>query len=135
MARLFGTPNKVKSTAAIRFLWQHFVKVFLSMYTMPPDEKSHEGGVEAFFGLPDRRVAFCRAAESFTIPGPMWESLDQPYILIPGVGKRAVPKNAGFVLRVDKAMPNRSELEFEDQVFVLSRAQLSAIKDKIRVIA
>ncbi len=135
MPRHKGSINKVGSTIAIRKIWRFFVRRFLAEYTLPPDEKSHEGGVEAFFNLPNRRVAFCRASEAFTIPGPKWASDEQPYLLIPGVGKRAVPKGAGFVLRVDKAMPERNEIEFEDQVFVMSLAQLMAIKDRIKVIA
>ncbi len=135
MPRHNGVPNKVKSTPAIRALWKYFIRRFINEYTLPPDEKNHEGGVEAFFGLPDRRVVFCRAVEEFTIPGSCWASLSEPHKLIPGLTDRKLTRKSAFVLRVDARTPNRAEIEHKGRVFVLTMAQVDAIKDKFKVIA
>lgn len=86
--------------------------------------------VESFFLVDERDVRICRAKLPFNIPGPRWESLSNPSRLIPGDGVRHVPVGATFVLRTDIDMPERSELEFKDQVFVLSGAQLNALREK-----
>lgn len=135
MARPDGSVNKVGVTDSGNKIYQWFIKPFLKGFTLTEDELEGEKGIEAFFDIENRKVVFCKATRSFTIPGPMWASPSQPYKLVPGVGRRYVTKGQGFVLRMDRATPDRSEVEFEEQVFVLSRAQLAAIQDFIKVVS
>lgn len=90
--------------------------------------------VDAFFLVETRDVHWCRAIEQFMIPGLMWESLSRPSRLIPGTGRRHVLPGHKFILRTDDTMPERNEIEYMDQVFVLSEAQLMAIREKFEAI-
>lgn len=132
--RLRG-PNKLYSTEAARALYALFVKPFFNAFTLRPDQDYWREGLEHFFSIHTRKIVWYRAEQSFYMPGSMWASLSHPYVTVQGTGSRYVAQGKGLWVRTDEAMPDRNEVEFEDQVFVLTNAELQVIKEKLKAVA
>lgn len=135
MGRPKGYRRPLEETPDGILFFKLFLKPFLSELTLGDEQTNAVEGIEAFFSATTRKVMYVKASESFTIPGPMWASLEQPTRLVPGTGRRYMAKGQYGVLRMDKTMPERSEIEFEEQVFVLTRAHLSYILEKLTVVS
>ncbi len=135
MGRPKGSRAPYKETEEGLRIHELFLKPFCREHTLEEGQTNAVEGIEAFFNVHTRRVYYVRANKSFTIPGGMWASLEQPTRIVPGVGRRYMAAAQTGVLRVDKTMPDRSELEFEDQVFVLTSAHLYHILPLLDLVA
>ena len=135
MGRPKGSRTPWKETEEGKEIYRLFIQPFLAEYTLEEGQVGAVEGIESFFNLATRKTHFVRCTTAFNIPGLMWESPERPTRLIPGVGRRYMAPKQVAVLRMDKTMPERSEFEFEEQVFVLTRAQLTFILEKVEVIA
>lgn len=128
-------PNRLKETEAFKLFYSGVLQPFFRRYTLNDEQSYLRDGVEAFFNTQTRSTLWCAAVESFTLPGLMWSDPSHPFHLVQGVGRRYVKKGDGFVLRQDSELPDRNEIEFEEQVFVLTEAELNAIKSKFKTVA
>lgn len=128
-------PNRLYSTPAAIALYRGFVRPFMDAFTFSDIERTRWiEGIEKFFNIDSRRIVWCRAKESFYIPGPMWATTSQPYNKIPGVGRRYVNVGAALYVRQDTERPDFNEVEFDNQVFVLTDAQLRVVEEKLEPI-
>lgn len=125
-------PNKLPGTSALIHLYQKIVRPFLNRYTLHEEQRELKEGIEGFFGLPQRRVVWCEVIEPFTMPGVMWITPSHPLKLIGGTGRRYAKRGDDFVLRLDEHRPDHNEIEFDEQVFVLTDAELDAISHKYK---
>lgn len=133
MARPQGSKNRFGPTDTLKRIYELFVRPFIKQYVT--HDSLENVAIDAFFNSTDRKVYFCKAKEPFRISGPSWASESEPFRLVPGAGRRHVEKGQPLVLRLDRRTPDRSELEFDGQVFVLSKAELALIQEKIEVVA
>lgn len=127
-------PNKIKDTPALTALYDYFVKPFLRDYHLHLEQFETQEGYEAFFSVNERATLWCICHTSFTMPGDSWLDTSHPYNVVKGVpGRRYVKPGDGVVVRLDKRLPDRNEVEFDEQVFVLTRAQLAHINQYMRI--
>lgn len=124
-------PNKIRHTDSLVLLYQKIVRPFLDMVYLHPEQRELKEGVETFFSVTSRPITWAHATESFTLPGPMWRDQSHPFNLLPGTGRRYVKAGDGVCVRQD-ANKNTVEIEFEEQVFVLTEAQFAVIKEKLK---
>jgi hypothetical protein len=129
------TPNRFKYEAAIKRIFDLFVCKFLQQVTLQEEESRVKQGIRAFFAADVRIVSFCKATEAFKMPGRTWRSLEEPNVHVAGVGRRHVPKGAALTVRLDERMPDRCEVEWDAQVFVMSQAEWLMVKEKLKPIA
>lgn len=127
--------RRIGQTTSSKALYQWFVKPFLKEYTLPADASHWKEGLLAFFNVDRRPIVWARAKEAFKMPGQMWSSQSQPYKLVEGTGDRVVYRGAPLIVRRDLTAPDRNEIEFREQVFVLTEAQYNVIREKLEVIA
>ncbi len=135
MARPPNAPSKVGSTPALKDLYISFLKPFLSQYYIHEEQTLMAEGVEGFFSVKSRPISWCKAKRSFTMPGYMWRSPSRPFDFIEGVGRRYVKPGSSVVIRSDANLPDKHDVEFDEQVFVLSDAELSVVKEYLEVLA
>lgn len=131
-AKRYRSPNKLKPTDALQSFYHNFLKPFLGEFKLHEGQKQFEEGVEAFFNVEARPILWCRATSAFRMPGKMWRTPSEPYTLVEGVGRRQVTVGSAVVVRLDAAMPARVDVEFDDQVFVLTHAELAVIQTKLK---
>lgn len=129
-------PRAVESSPEGERIYDLFIKPFLREYTLEEGETPAIEGMERFFGVPDRRVYFVKSKGAFLLPGRVWATKSAPYKIIPGSRViREMPRGAPGILRVDKRMPERSELEYGEYIFVLTQAELQFILEKLELVA
>jgi len=126
--------RRIGSTVASRGIYKLFVKPFIEAMHFNEEQSKFKEGIDAFFSVNDRPITWCKAIETFKLPGDMWATQSQPYKHIKGTGNRIVTKGAALILRQD-LRNERHEIEFKDQSFVLTNAEFEVIKDKIKAIA
>lgn len=122
---------RLEATPALKDIYNFFVKPFERAYCSQWHENTFSETVEAFFNTQSRNLSFCKASMSFTMPGGMWRAENRPYELIRGTGRRHIKTGDALVVRTDEATPNRCELEFDEQIFVLTKAEFDVIKTKL----
>lgn len=128
-------PDKLYETPASVALWQRFVRPFLESFTMLSHERLFEDGPAYFFNVDGRRIQWCKCVTQFKMPGAMWLSESEPFFTIEGTGKRDVRPGAALIVRTDGALPDRNEIEYADQIFVLTDAELAFVHEKLKVLA
>jgi hypothetical protein len=133
-ASRYRAPNKIGATVALKQLYDKFFKPFMRHFDPKNDWDVLTEGAEAFFGLPYRRIAWCKATEAFKLPGGVWASQSEPHKVYQGAGRRHVRKGDSLVIRRDMKL-KKNEVEFDEQVFVLTDAELAFIEEKIAIIA
>ncbi len=126
--------RRLGATVAGRGIYKLFVKPFLDAYNLKEHQTSFKEGIEAFFNVEQRPIMWCKALEAFKIPGEMWASPSEPYKKIVGTGDRLVHRGGVVVVRQDLTVKDKNEIEFKDQVFVLTDAQFAVIKEKLKPI-
>ena len=124
--------RRLGATVAGRGIYKLFVKPFLNQYTLHHGQNSFKEGLEAFFNVNSRPIIWCRAQEAFKMPGEMWASSSQPYKKVIGTGDRLVHRGSVVVVRRDLTVKDKNEIEYKDQVFVLTDAQYEVIKEKLK---
>ncbi len=129
------SPNKIKPSRATHGFWKFFLKPFTEAYNYSVNHSSEVEGYEAFFNVNKRRVTYCKARVAFKMPGRLWRTQSTPFVCIEGTGRRYVKRDEAFVLRIDVERPEQVEIEFDEQVFVLTPAQYDAISEYVRLIA
>jgi hypothetical protein len=135
LVRKRRAPNKIKETNAGNTLYRFFIRPFLDRFSLLEEQLEFKEGMEAFFGYPGRRLAWCKAKEGFTLPGLMWADPSIPHKLIPGTGRRYVPKGAGVIVRLEEGRKDYNEIEFDEQVFVLTDAHLAIVNPYLEIVA
>jgi hypothetical protein len=126
--------RRIRGTVASRGIFKLFVKPFLKHFALPEEHSAWKQGIEAFFNVNERPIMWCKATETFKLPGEMWVNQSQPTKRIAGTGNRIVTRGAPLVVRLDLTVSNKNEIEFREQVFVLTDAEYNAIKDKLKPI-
>lgn len=130
---------KPRYGTSIRQFYRLFIEPFTKAYSFSEDQHEEEDiprlGVEAFFGVEFRSVLWARARSKFEMPGAVWDSLDKPHIIYAAGGRRNVNKGDELIVREDIRTPDRTDIEFDGQVFMLTAAQYQVIKPKIERIA
>ena len=126
-------PNKLKSTESIQELFDGYLKPFLDHYTLHHEQRRMKEGAEAFFSVASRPVTWCKSREAFKMPGTMWVDTSHPTALIDGVGRRYVKPESELIVRLDEQRPDHNEIEFDEQVFVLTDAEFFTIRDHLRI--
>ena len=112
-----------------------FLKPFMRNYVFTDGQNHFSEGIKAFFGAHYRSVYWCRATQPFELPGWIWRTPDDPSIRYPAGGNRRVTKGNQLVIREDLRTPNRIDIEFKNQVFMLKKSQWDVIQEKIQRIA
>jgi hypothetical protein len=129
----YRSPNKIKPTEVTATFWRYFLKPFAEAYNYAQGQEERVEGYAAFFGASHVRVAYGRARQPFKMPGTQWAETSGPKRFIDGTGRRHVKVGDVFVLRFDAKYPDRCEIEFDEQVFVLNEAQYDAIAEYIKL--
>lgn len=130
------TKNRYGYGDEIKAIFDLFIKPILKQFHYKDEEMEMREGINWFFNSNSRSLYFCKAKESFSMPGRMWKSLSHPGILVPGTSwGRYVEKGARLVTREDDTMPDRNEIEFNGNMFVLTKAEWNVIEPKLERIA
>lgn len=128
-------PRIIGTTPASDMLYRLFIRPFTEQYTVAAADSRIKTALHAFFGIHYRSIFWCRALADFTIPGKKWESESRPYKHISGEGNRKVRRGNAIIVREDIRTPDVYEIEFRDQMFVLTKSQFKSIEDYIKKIA
>lgn len=124
--------KQVAYTEDIKLIFEKFIKPVLSRVDLEENESNFRGAIEAFFQVQTRDVFFARAKLNFKLPGFLVSELDRKDKLIPGAGRRSVKRGNILLVRTDKHMPDRIDIEFDDQNFQLNSPEYSVIKDHLK---
>ena len=128
-------PNRLYETEAGKLIYKMFVRKFIDHFTLNEAQTIFSHGVPSFFGVAQRSIVWYRSKERFTLPGSMWSRPESPYHLVDGTGRRLVIEGQALIIRTDERTPDRNEVELDEQVFVLTEAQLNFVLEKLEVIA
>ena len=127
----YRSPNKVKPTEETRAFFRYFLRPFVEALTYSTNEQESIQGYERFFHFDSRRVHYAKAERSFTMPGALWADEGQPFTRVLGTGRRRVERGDLLLVRVDATTPDRCEVEFDNQVFVLTEPQYDVVAEHL----
>jgi hypothetical protein len=108
-----------------------------SNYSGEEEEIKLPERIRVVFGTGMREVFFCRANCAFRLPGGVWRNLSTPSDIVYGdvMTRRLVRKGDPLVYRRDSRTPERCEVEFSEQVFVMTEAEFNVVREKLEILA
>jgi hypothetical protein len=128
------TPRRTAYGEAITKIYTKFVKPLADVHTADTTMALLDG-IKRVFNWSDREVWFAEVAIAFKMPGKKWKG-GRHDRLIGGTGQRKIKVGHRFIVRWDKIMWNRCEMEDAEsgEVYVLTHAQFEVVKEKLRFI-
>jgi hypothetical protein len=127
-------PHRTPYGDVILTIYNKYVKPALWKLAGGEDETSLDQGLRRFFHVDTRHIYFAKAKRPFKIPGKMWIG-EVPLVMRVSAGRRYVKRGEGMVVRIDDTMPDRVDIEFDDQVFSMRGWQWKAIKEFVELVA
>jgi hypothetical protein len=116
----------------IKSIYRKFIEPLIPHINVGDNESSIRKAIHTFFQPDTRRVYFGKAKAKFRIPGKKWGF--GPMELVPGVGRRHTAVGDPMIVRLDETMPLRVEIEYKEQIFVMTRPEYDSIEEHIEVI-
>lgn len=123
---------KVEHSEDIKIIYNMFIKplrrtiVDGNLLNTEAKDDTYRLVTKYFFRTDLRTVLACKATRSFLLPGD--------YIEGPAINKRAVVVNDVLFIRYDTAREWVVEVEFEEQLFRLKKAQWDVVRHNLKVI-
>lgn len=125
----------IGKTEPMEMFYRHYLKPFIKSLTFTEEQSPVHVGLELFFGINERSIQWCRVMDGFHMPGYTWASASAPFSRYNPSSGRYVAKGKYVLIRRDVREPLKAEVEFNNNVYVLTPAQLELVLEKVRVIA
>lgn len=123
-------PSTVPYTDAIKTIKNWFIEPFIRGLEMDRYSMDWETGVRHFFSSETREIGIYRAMEPLQMPGK--RQTEVPAFYVVGEGRRQVKIGQTLLARIDEQMPDRVDVEYDEQVFLLSAAEWQFVSEKLK---
>lgn len=124
MARRSTKPRHfalARSEGLRRFYERIIAPMVRGLAVDPTEQEWARAKLAVWFDAPNRDIVSYKALYPFKIIGPAWETASTPLKLrVDGAGDRHVAAGDYIWVRMDARKPTELEVEFKDQVFVVS---------------
>ncbi len=122
-------------TEPMEMFYKFYLKPFIKSLTFTEEQSPIRVGLELFFGINERSIQWCKVIDGFHMPGETWASSSAPFTRYNPSSGRYVAKGKYVLIRRDTREPLKAEVEFNNNVYVLTAAQLELVLEKVKVVA
>lgn len=126
MAKRVRKPRSVPVSDELRKIALWFIKPIVRYVNIEEVDNVLEKATGIFFNVDTRTVYFARALHKFRMPGRLEGHSSKI--------NREVSTGAPLIVRIDETRPDRNEIVYRDQLFVLSQTQYSLIQERLEVV-
>lgn len=118
-------PRRTLYSNSAKVIYTRFIKPLVNSMALGYDDNIFVESIARFFVVKTRTVLFCKAKEGFSVPGKSWS--EHPNVIEWGALTRQVKKGSALVVRYDELMPNRAELEYGNEIFIMPIVTLKSL--------
>ena len=121
-------------TGAIKDIFSLFVKPISRVLAPGEEENSLDHGIHRLFDADRRPIPWAQATGTFYLRGKRWVNGQTPHITEEGFRAVRVNKGDKLVIRFDEFMPDRIDIEFDEEVYSLKWTEWEVIRSRVEFV-